>query len=276
MGRKYSVAAAATCVAALMVGVSGCGGDGGRKSGGDKHDSASSSAGPVPQQSPPKPKGELDGLPAKEISDKAKKELQSASAVRIKLDRDKSAAGPAMHAEYAMDKQGNCVGRISQDDAGFEMLKRGDEYWIKPDENFWRKNSGSSDPETASKLLSGHWFHGNSKEGDGGPFKESGPVCQLDAMQQKLAKGDDDESADKFTKGAPTALDGQQVVPVTITGKSVINVAAEGKPYPVRIVSLKPGGGTTAFSDWEKPVTVTPPPADQTLDVSKLKQSRRA
>lgn len=52
-----------------------------------------------------------------------------------------------------------------------------------------------------------------------------------------------------------------------------ISVATSAKPYPVRIVQV--GGdspGTVDFSDYDKPLTVQAPPADQVIDVSQFQQ----
>ncbi len=48
-------------------------------------------------------------------------------------------------------------------------------------------------------------------------------------------------------------------------------VATTGKPYPLQIIPTDPKeSGQVTFSDFGKQVTVSPPPADLVIDVSKL------
>lgn len=83
-----------------------------------------------------------------------------------------------------------------------------------------------------------------------------------------------------------TVVNGQSVVEVTnATASATLDVAADGTPYPLRLVQKSggsssssssnstsscagSGGGTATFSNFDKGATVTPPP--DALDLSKL------
>ncbi|WP_354637698.1 hypothetical protein [Kitasatospora camelliae] len=46
-------------------------------------------------------------------------------------------------------------------------------------------------------------------------------------------------------------------------------IATEGKPFPVKLTRpVGPTAGTASFSDFDAPVTVTEPPADQVVDLA--------
>ncbi|BFV60233.1 hypothetical protein KCMC57_up53370 [Kitasatospora sp. CMC57] len=57
---------------------------------------------------------------------------------------------------------------------------------------------------------------------------------------------------------------------VVITDKTAeVAIAAEGEPYLVQMSTTGKEPATMTFADFEKAVTVTPPPADQVVDASK-------
>ena len=67
-----------------------------------------------------------------------------------------------------------------------------------------------------------------------------------------------------------TTVNGQKVVALTDTAKhGTLYVAASGKPYPVAIVKSGANGGRISFGQFNKPVSLTPPP--NAIDISKLK-----
>jgi hypothetical protein len=73
------------------------------------------------------------------------------------------------------------------------------------------------------------------------------------------------------TKGAITTVNGQKVVELRQKLKVFtrsLYVAVTGKPYPVEILLKGQVAGNTTLSDWNKPVTLTPP--SKSLEISKV------
>jgi hypothetical protein len=74
------------------------------------------------------------------------------------------------------------------------------------------------------------------------------------------------------TKGATTTVEGQKVVElkqkVKVFTRSLY-VAANGKPYPLQLALGGQVTGKTTLTEWDKPVTLTPPPKAITPEVSK-------
>lgn len=73
------------------------------------------------------------------------------------------------------------------------------------------------------------------------------------------------------TKGAPGTIDGKPVVTIRKrdrTGTATYYVAAQGPAYLLKVTD--PTGPTMTFGSFDKPVNVTAPPANRTIDVSRL------
>lgn len=254
MARKYGIVVAAAGLAAV-VGLTGCGkgGDGDGKPDGKKSDKAASSA-------PAAAGGGLEKLSGKEISDRAKKELQSATALRFKVTGTKGTE--SMSVDLAMDKQGNCVGTVGTGTEGTaEVIKIGDQVWMKADEKLWKAKAGPQ----AAELLKGRYIHGPAADPK---LKGMTTGCDLAMLQAKMSSGSNPDKDIK--KGAPGSVDGQPVVPISADG-TTISVASTGSPYPLKIDNSK-DGSVVRLTDWNKPVQAKAPPADQTIDIEKLKK----
>jgi hypothetical protein len=81
----------------------------------------------------------------------------------------------------------------------------------------------------------------------------------------------------KATKGKPTEVDGRPVIPIKVrdgeAGRAsyTFYVAAEGDPYILKVVYEVSGlHFTREFSDFNKPLSIRPPAADDVLDLSSL------
>ncbi|MEV5505656.1 hypothetical protein [Streptomyces orinoci] len=255
MAPKRSVVVVAACMAAV-VGLSACGGKSGDNKS-DAKDGGSSSSAPAAQQ----PHGELDKLSGKEMADKAKQALMSATSLHIKVAR---ADGTGKTVDLSVNRQGDCMGTASNQGASVELIKIGDRVWMKPDDAYWQQHSNRSE---AGKLFKGHYLYGTTADDK---LKKTTRMCNLAAVQASMAK--DSDSNDGFTKGAPATVNGQPVIPLTNPKKTVIDVAATGKPYPLEIIEA--GKSKVDFSDFDKPVQPKEPPADQTVDIAKLKEQQ--
>ncbi|MFI0740760.1 hypothetical protein ACH4PU_22110 [Streptomyces sp. NPDC021100] len=261
MKRKHGIAMTAVGMAAVL-GLSACGSDS-KDDKGDKGDKKpASAAGSAPAKDAPSGNG-VEKLSGKEISDKAKSELRSATSLRFKMSGTEG--GERMDVDLALDKQGNCAGTVKTADTGtIELIKLGDRVWMKADEKLWRTKANPQ----AAELFKGRYVTGPTSEPSLSSMTKG---CELTALQTKV--GQDDDGSVTITKGAPTTVDGQQAVPISAKG-TTISVATTGRPYPLRIEDSKDKSAVT-LTDWNKPVPAKAPPADQTIDITKLKQSKQ-
>ncbi|MFI8963067.1 hypothetical protein ACIGO8_13195 [Streptomyces sp. NPDC053493] len=259
--------AAAALIAAVITTAAACGPD--ATDTGAKNTSAS--------PSPAKSKDAFDGLSGPEISEKAKAAVKGVTSLRVVGDAPDGRGG-TISMDLALDTRGSCRGTITQPRIGtIEMIKNRRTVFIKGDEKFWRASLASAKRKPTAQqadafveLVKGRWMKADSKAAAAMTRKD---VCDLSALADKLGNDSTDTSttrdADIIRAGQALAViydrDGSEV--------TTIHVAKTGKPYPVEISNTgSADAGTLKFSDFNKPVDTTPPPADQILDTRKLRR----
>ncbi|MCM2426314.1 hypothetical protein [Streptomyces sp. RKAG337] len=261
MAVQRNVVAASLVCAALVGGVTGCGGD--------KSDDAVIGSKPKPSGSASTTAATgLDALTAQQISDKAEAALKSLTSVKVDFAMIDS--GKPMQFKASMSKAGECAGAMSQGKSTMQFIGTHHTSYMKANDTFWREAGGKEDGDATVELLHGKWV---KVPGDAAKDKDLASFCDLDSFLDGISSDDNDGT---FTKGAPTTIDGQPVVTIIQkkaggSEKTTIYVAAQGEPYPLKIVNeggKEPGHAT--FGDFNKPVKAVAPPASQTVDISKF------
>lgn len=212
------------------------------------------------------------GLTADAIADKAVATTKAATAFH--MNGTGKTDGEEMTVDLSVDSKGSCKGTMQSPKGGkAEMLGTGGVSYMKGDDAFWSSTTGGEgeSPEEAgamTALLKGRWMK-MPAGGEGGPDA----FCDL----KTIVKDMDEETPRKgLTRGADADVEGTPAVVLTGKGTkgetTTFYVAKDAaKPYVLRVVEA--GGeepGTVTFSDYEKPVTVTAPPADQVVDMTEL------
>ncbi|MFF2780600.1 hypothetical protein ACFVU3_37615 [Streptomyces sp. NPDC058052] len=219
-----------------------------------------------------KPADPFAGLSADAIADKAVEATKGATAFR--MNGSGTNEGEEMTVDFAVDDKGNCKGSMQSGKGGkAEILGTGGTSYMKGDDAFWKSTGGeegSSDEEAGaiSTLLNGRWMKM--------PAGEEGPAafCDLKSIVKDM---DEDTPRKGMTREADADVDGTPAV--VLKGKAdkkgetdTFYVARDSaKPYILRVVTA--GGeepGTVTFADYDKPVAVTAPPADQVVDMEQL------
>jgi len=218
------------------------------------------------------------GPSAQQLAQEAKKNLLDAKSVRLKLT-DRGAATAASRTQpvfmdLALDRDGNCAGtmRMAAKGGSVELIKRGDQVWMKPDTAFWKAQVPGSQGAAVAELFKNRYIHGSTKDA---LLKGLADTCDLSAFQKQVDTGS--SSHDKtLKKGAETTVDGTKVVPLKGTEggrQSVLYVTS--KPPHLLVRAAQRGGGTDmtlGFSDYGKPVPSKTPPASQSVDIGKFQQ----
>ncbi|GGO85778.1 hypothetical protein [Wenjunlia tyrosinilytica] len=258
MSIKHTLAATAV-VCLAFGGVAGCGnssGDSG-KDDGKKAGSPSGDQG----RAQGKPNG-VEKLSAQQISEKARAELKNASSLRLVMDT------AAAKTDLAIDRDGNCSGTAGSAKGQMEIIKRGEDVYVKPDSQFWATQGGSKG--AAAKEVVGDRYIKTSVNDP--QFGQAAGMCDLDAFTKDM-DGDND---DKMAKGGTSTVDGVPVVALKGTkgsDKSTLYVATVGKPYVIKIVGTDDGRpASMGFKDYDKPVPSRTPGAGEVLDAAKLKE----
>ncbi|MFJ8657671.1 hypothetical protein [Streptomyces sp. NPDC093795] len=241
--------AAATVCVAVVAGVTGC------STGDDK------------------PADPFAGLTADAIADKAVETTKAATAFRMKSAG--TTDGEEMTIDFSVDAKGSCKGTMQAAKGGkAEVVGTGGVSYMKGDDAFWRSTGGedgasAEESGAMSALLKGRWLKMPAGSGEDDPAA----FCDL----KTIVKDMDEETPRKgMTRGADADVDGKPAVVLTKKGEkgetTTMYVAKDSaKPYVLRVVET--GGkepGTVTLSDYDKPVTATPPPADQVVDMEQL------
>ncbi|MFJ1754592.1 hypothetical protein [Kitasatospora sp. NPDC088134] len=249
------VTAAATGAALLAVLAAGCGSSGGSGGG-----SSPAATGPASAASTTAAAGADNGvgqLSAPEALQRAVRALKDAGAVRAV--GTVSGGGSQISMDLRMDTVGSCTGTLTQSGTGsFQVVKSGQQLWVKPDLAFWQSHGGSA----AAELVGDRYLKTTADNAD---FAEIGDLCNLGTLADQIGTGKTD-----LAKGAPTTVQGRPALTLTnsaSTGTGTLYVASTGSPVPLR---LEKATGTVDFSDFGTPVpTATPGPA-QSLDLDQL------
>lgn len=211
-------------------------------------------------------------LTAEQISQRSHEALLGAKSLHVTAKGDLGTPGSPTSFDLTLDRSGNCRGSVSLGPQGsVEIVKRGADVWMKPDAAFW-KNQVPGGGSALASLVGNRYLKGTTND----PFlRDTTVVCDLDTFQKYL-----DNSAKMpatgLTKGRPTTVDGTAVIPVTATEQGrtyTLDVAATGKPYPVRITVAKGDAApdaTVHFDGFDRPVPAATPSAAETVDISGL------
>lgn len=276
VSRKVLVVAVVGTTA--VAGLAGCGKDGDNKAKGvSEARKPSATASPTPVDP-------FAGMTPDAIAEKAVGVTKAANTVKV------SGAGISdgehMAIEVSVTRQGNCSGRATVKGGTAHLIKAdAKSFYMKGDEKFYRaiaKEDGTPKRQADAmiEVLKGRWMKmpadapTKSKKRRG---KASGDDMGQFCVLSDLVAGMDDDKGDRtgMTKGADTAVAG--VPAVTLTKKKTDGSAVTmyvAKQGPARLLKVVETGGdepgTVTFSDYDKPVTITPPPADQVMDLEKL------
>ena len=201
----------------------------------------------------------LAGLSAGQIAARAITDLKAASSVHFAGSVTDSGA------TYAVDVtagSANCAGTLGIPGHGsFALLKIGQTLWIKPDGQFWASVGASP---ANLHLAEGKYVQASP----GDPvFTSVTMLCSPAQFADSLGS-----QMDHLVKGATTTIAGQSALQLRDTstpGSAYVTISAS--PEFLRLDAQNGGSqGQVDFSDYDAPVTLTPPPASTTIDGSKI------
>ncbi|MFC8129581.1 hypothetical protein [Streptomyces sp. NPDC057302] len=200
-------------------------------------------------------KDPFDGMSADKIADKASDASKGAGSFRVSGEGKQDAE--TVKVDFSVAKSGDCKGKVGGGAGGTaELLVSGDAQYMKGDEAYWKKAMGGSDK---ASTLKGKWVK-TPNTGNGG-------VCDRDAMFQS-------KELKKLEREKDSEVDGKKAAVLTKDEsgkKTTFYVAAEGKPYFLKVVTdTKEDPGTMYFSDYGKPVAVKAPAPGDVMDMKEL------
>lgn len=198
----------------------------------------------------------LASMSAKQVLTKAVSDLKSASTFRVS-GRVNEDGGISLQLTY---KHGTgCEGRLGIGSRGsLYLLVIGDVAWMKPDDTFWKMSAGSSASKVIA-LVGGRYLKGSANSSQ---VSELTQVCDVNSLASSLASPKD------IAKGPVTTVNGQQALELKDKKKSAtMYVTDTSSPQILQVISMQSGNsGKVYFTGYGKPVTLTPPPASETIN----------
>jgi hypothetical protein len=185
--------------------------------------------------------------PPAEILAAAKTAANGASAVHVSGSTVTTGTPITLDLSLVANKGGR--GQITENGLSFELIELEGTIYIKGSSAFYKHFAGAA----AAKLLQGKWLRASATSAS---FVGLSSLTEL----HKLLDAALASSGKTLVSTGTRTVKGQAVVGVKDTAQGeTIYVATTGKPYPVAATKSGAGGGTIAFAEWDKPVTLTAP-----------------
>jgi hypothetical protein len=196
-----------------------------------------------------------------EIVAAAKAAADGASAVHVAGSTVTGGSPITLDLSLVTGKGGS--GRLTESGLSFELIEIDGTIYINGSSAFYTHFAGPA----AAQLLHGKWLKASTSNAS---FAGLSSLTEL----RKLLDAALTTSANNKTLVAAgtTTIDGQPAVGVKDTTQNgILYVATTGPAYPLEITKSGTGGGTITFSEWDKPVTLTPPA--NAVDIEQLQHA---
>jgi hypothetical protein len=195
---------------------------------------------------------------ASEILAASKTAADSASSVHVAGTLTSNGTPITLNLRLASGQGGR--GQISQSGLSFELIVVGDTIYIKGSPAFYSHFGGTA----AAQLFQGKWLKAPTSGGELGSLAALTNFRKL--LDQTLT------THDTLTKGATTTIAGQPAIELRDPSQNgSLFIATAGKPYPIEIVKHGSETGHVTFTDWNQPVSLSPPSG--AIDLSQLQHS---
>ncbi|MDX3536725.1 hypothetical protein PV721_20550 [Streptomyces sp. MB09-01] len=173
--------------------------------------------------------------------------------------------------DLRFDARGNCVGTVTPpgDSGTADVVKRGDDVWMKLDDDLLRAQAPGGTAEDAIALINGRYLHGTTSSPLLSDFAE---FCDIDFYKKEFTSK---PAKEQLEKGSHTTVDGRPAITVNSrqderTG--TYQVSTEDEPYLLRIQGTDESGERVeaTFSAFDEPVRAKPPAPADSVDLSEL------
>ncbi|MDH6145402.1 hypothetical protein [Kitasatospora acidiphila] len=263
----------AVLCAVLAAGATACGGSRGSsgKAAAPASVAAPASTSAAAGASPSVP--DLSSMSADQVVDQIRATMGAVSTVHVAGYA--MSDGQKMTLDVSADKNKNCTGTVTTGDTGsIELIHNSAGTWIKPDATYWKNMAAQKgNPQAGdavAELFKGRWLTGAQDDPD---LQGMADVCGVLAGLDEALNEDSTKSS--AHKGDYAFVDGARALTVNVTddsGPSILYPAADEQPYLLRVVNNGSDGGIVDLSDFNKPVDVQAPPADQVIDSGTFQQ----
>lgn len=154
---------------------------------------------------------------------------------------------------------GDVAGTITQNGTPLHLISSGGKVYVKATPAFLHQVHASS---AVCSLICGKYVQMTSAQGT----QLSGSISMAN-LTRALTSG----LPRHLSQAGTTTVSGQRAVVLHGSDGSTLDVAARGRPYPLRVVAPPAHHETVLFTKWNAVATPSAPPASQVINLSKLK-----
>lgn len=214
-------------------------------------------------EDPDKGTNGIGKLSATEIEDKAREAADAAGSVRL------SGSLVSKGGTYTLNmrlKQDGGTGSVTSKDDTFELLRVGDDLFIKADAAFWihqDEDNKSGEPTSTDTEAAGKLDDKYVKVPEGDPaYKQFRGFTDMDVMLDGFLGMEG-----KLSKGDRTKVAGIRTIKVKAENGDggVLDVSLEGVPYPLQF-ARGGGAGVLTLGDWDVDFALAAPAKEETVD----------
>ncbi|MFG2720639.1 hypothetical protein ACGFW5_20405 [Streptomyces sp. NPDC048416] len=205
------------------------------------------------------------GQSADQIAAKAVEATRQAESMHMKGTVVQS-GGQKVGIDLAVDSQKNCQGTVTNAQAVSDIRHKDATLYVKGNSAYWQA-SLKQQPQSEKMVpkVADKWVRVPADDDQ---------LTGLCDKQGLLASMDEDKSERQgMSRGDTTTIDGKKAVELKKQKDGATQsmfVAADGKPYVLKVTTTGTKAETTVFTDYNKPVDPPQPPADQTVDLKQL------
>jgi hypothetical protein len=153
-------------------------------------------------------------------------------------------------------------GRLAENGLSFELIEIDSTLYISGSSAFYTHFAGPS----AAQLLHGKWLKVSTSNAS---FAGLSSLTDLHKLLDAALTTSANSSA--LVAAGTSTVGGHPAVGVKDTAQNgTLYVATTGPAYPLEITKSGVGGGTITFSEWDRPVTLTPPA--NAVDIEQLQK----
>jgi hypothetical protein len=209
----------------------------------------------------------LKGLSAEEVLTKVQTAAKAAKSAKVVGEIVQGTDTTKL--DLLLTAGGGGSGTVEQNGSTFELVVIGKDVYVKPDAKTLKALSGGN--AAVEKLIGDKYIKTTT---DNPSFSSLSGTLSLPGFIESVLTPDG-----KLSLGPGKDINGTPTIALTdgdAKGGGNLYVADSGTPYPLLLEppATSSDKGQVTFSDWDKEVTLTPPPADQVIDFDELSKAK--
>jgi hypothetical protein len=195
------------------------------------------------------------GRSASAIVTQMKAAVRGASSMH--MDGRLTDSGKPVGLNVSVLRDGGLNGTITQNSVPLSLIGADGKVYVKATRAFLAELNATA----VCSIMCGKWVQMSGSQAD----QLTGSLS-MDSLTKSLTT-----ELPSFQKTGMTTVGGQQAVVLKASDGSTLDVAAQGKAYPLRVVAPSGRPGSVIFSQWDKVPAPSPPPSSEVINLDKLK-----